>query len=91
MLPALADLLRPCLARFGTRQSHTRSFETASKGAPFSFAIVTPAVAGPFDLGTVVVRSALYVDPVTAQGRVVSDPLPKILDGIPLDLRDIRV
>lgn len=61
------------------------------KGAPISIAIVTPAVAGPFDLGSVVVRSAAYVNPVTAQITVKSDPIPTILHGIPLDLRDIRV
>jgi hypothetical protein len=61
------------------------------KGAPLSLAIVTPAIAGPFDLGAVVVRTALYVDPDTAQGRAVSDPLPTILDGIPLDLRSVAV
>lgn len=63
------------------------------KGAPVSLVIVTPAVAGPFDLGTVVVRSALYVDPVTAQIRAVSDPIPSVLDvegnGFPLDVRSI--
>ena len=46
------------------------------KGAPLSVVTITPAVAGPFDLGAVVVRAALYIDPVTAQGRIVSDPLP---------------
>ena len=61
------------------------------KGAPMSVAVITPAVAGPFDLGTVVVRNALYVDPETAQGHVVSDPFPKILDGVPLKLRSIEV
>jgi hypothetical protein len=61
------------------------------KGAPMSVAVITPAVAGPFDLGTVIVRNALYVDPETAQGRVVSDPFPKMLDGIPLKLRSIDV
>ncbi len=61
------------------------------KGAPFSLAIVTPAVAGPFDLGTVVVRAALYIDPHTAQVTVKSDPLPTILQGIPLDIRSIAV
>jgi uncharacterized repeat protein (TIGR01451 family) len=61
------------------------------KGAPLSLAIITPAIAGPFDLGTVVVRTALYVDPETAQGRAVSDPLPSILQGIPLDIRSIAV
>jgi hypothetical protein len=61
------------------------------KGAPLSLAIITPAVAGPFDLGTVVVRSALYVNEETAQISVKSDPLPTILQGVPLDVRDIRV
>lgn len=61
------------------------------KGAPLSMAIVTPAVTGPFDLGNVVVRAALHIDPATARIRVVSDPLPTILHGIPLDLRDIQV
>jgi hypothetical protein len=61
------------------------------KGAPLSLAIVTPAVAGPFDLGTVVVRTALFVDPETAQVRAISDPLPTILQGIPLDLRSVVV
>ncbi len=61
------------------------------KGAPMSVSVITPAVAGPFDLGTVVSRNALFVDPDTAQGRVVSDPLPTILDGVPLRLRSIDV
>lgn len=61
------------------------------KGAPLGLAIITPAVAGPFDLGTVVVRSALFIDPASAQITVKSDPLPTILEGIPLDVRDIRV
>lgn len=61
------------------------------KGAPLSLAIVTPAVTGPFDLGNVVVRAALNVDPFTARVTAVSDPLPTILNGIQLDLRDLRV
>jgi hypothetical protein len=61
------------------------------KGAPLSLAVVTPALAGPFDLGNVVVRNALEVDPKTARITAVSDPLPTILHGIPLDLRDVRV
>jgi hypothetical protein len=56
-----------------------------------SLAIVTPAVAGPFDLGVVVVRAGLYVNPQTAQVTVKSDPLPQILDGIPLDVRSVAV
>jgi hypothetical protein len=61
------------------------------KGAPLSLAVVVPALAGPFDLGNVVVRVALAVDPSTAQVEAISDPLPTILAGIPLDLRDLRV
>jgi len=61
------------------------------KGAPLSAVIVTPAVAGPFDLGAVVVRAALYVDAKSARVRAVSDPLPTILEGIPLDLRTATV
>jgi hypothetical protein len=61
------------------------------KGAPLSMAIVTPAKAGPFDLGSVLVRTALQVDPETAQITAVSDPLPRFLHGIALDLRDVRV
>jgi hypothetical protein len=61
------------------------------KGAPISFAFITPAVAGPFDLGTVVVRAPAYVNPSTAQITVKSDPIPQILDGIPLDIRSIAV
>ncbi len=61
------------------------------KGAPISMAIITPAVAGPFDLGAVMVRTALQVDPETAQIHAVSDPFPTILQGIPLDLRSVTV
>jgi hypothetical protein len=61
------------------------------KGAPFSLVVLTPAVAGPFDLGTVVVRAALFINPSTAQVTVKSDPFPTILDGIPLDIRDVGV
>ena len=60
------------------------------KGAPISMAILTPAVAGPFDLGTVVVRAALNVDPETARIHAVSDPIPTILQGIPLDVSEHR-
>jgi uncharacterized repeat protein (TIGR01451 family) len=61
------------------------------KGAPFSLSIVVPAQAGPFDLGTVVVRAALYVDPIDGHATVKSDPLPTIRDGVPLRVRDVRV
>jgi hypothetical protein len=61
------------------------------KGAPLSLEIVTPAVAGPFDLGTVAVRTALYVNESTAQIHAVSDQIPSILAGIPLDVRSIAL
>ena len=59
------------------------------KGASLSFAFITPAVAGPFDLGNVVVRAAVFVDPETAQVTVKTDQLPQIIDGVPLRLRSI--
>jgi hypothetical protein len=61
------------------------------KGAPISMAIVTPAVSGPFDLGTVVVRVALNVNPLTAQIHAVSDVIPDVFGGVKLDLRSIDV
>jgi hypothetical protein len=61
------------------------------KGAPFGLSIVVPAVAGPFNLGTVVVRAAISVDPHTAQISIVSDPLPRILQGIPLLIKKVNV
>ncbi len=63
-------------------------------GAPLSIAAVVPAVAGPFDLGTVVVRQALDLDPDTAEVVVrgsPTDPIPTILAGIPLRLRDLQI
>jgi hypothetical protein len=61
------------------------------EGAPLSVVIVSPAVAGPFDLGTVVVRAALQLNLETAQIDAVSDPIPTILHGIPLDVRSISL
>ncbi len=63
----------------------------AYKGAPVSLVFLTPAVAGPFDLGTVVVRVALYVDPETAQVNAVSDTIPDVFGGVKLDIRAIGV
>ena len=63
-------------------------------GAPLSVVAIVPAVAGPFDVGTVVTRVALKLNPITAQVEVDgsrSDPIPHILEGIPLKARDIRV
>jgi hypothetical protein len=61
------------------------------KGAPLSLAMITPAVAGPYDLGTVVVRVALKVNPETAQVHAVSDVIPHVFGGVKLDIRSIDV
>jgi hypothetical protein len=63
-------------------------------GSTFSVVAVDAATVGPFDLGVVIVRSAIKVDPQTAQVSIDSagsDPIPHIIDGIPIHLRDIRV
>ena len=61
------------------------------KGAPLSLVAVTPALAGPYDYGVVVVRVALHIDPLTAQVTAASDTVPSIIGGIPLRLRSIQV
>jgi hypothetical protein len=61
------------------------------EGAPLSLAVITPAVSGPFDLGTVVVRVALNVNPETAQINAVSDAIPNVFGGVKLDIRSIDV
>ncbi len=63
-------------------------------GDPLSVVAITPALAGPFDAGTVVVREALTLNPTSALAEVdgaASDPIPHILKGIPLNLRELRV
>jgi hypothetical protein len=60
-------------------------------GAPLSLLAAVPVRAGPFDLGSVVVRAAVYVNPRTAQVTVRSQPLPQVLDGIPIDYRRLRI
>lgn len=58
-------------------------------GAPLSLVAITPALSGPFDLGTVVVRIALHLDPTTAQIHAISDVIPDVFGGVKLDLRTI--
>ena len=63
-------------------------------GSALSIAAITAAKVGPFDLGTVVVRQALKINPETAEvfiDATGSDPIPHIIDGIPVHARDIRV
>jgi hypothetical protein len=59
------------------------------EGAPLSVLVVTPAVAGPFDLGNVVVRVPLFVDPETAQVHTKTDALPDVFGGAKLDIRSV--
>ena len=61
------------------------------KGAPFGLSIVNPAKAGPFDLGKVIVRAKIEVDPHTAALTVTTDQIPHILDGIPLQIKHVNV
>jgi hypothetical protein len=60
-------------------------------GGPFSLVIAIRAVAGPFDLGTVVVRAAIKVDPTDSHLTIETPQLPTILQGIPLRLRTVNV
>jgi hypothetical protein len=61
------------------------------RGSPFGLSVAIPAKAGPFDLGTVVVRSRIDVDPHTSQITIASDPFPTILQGIPFQIRTVNV
>ncbi|MEX2448196.1 MAG: hypothetical protein WD404_05565 [Solirubrobacterales bacterium] len=61
------------------------------KGAPLSMVFITPAVAGPYDLGNVVVRAALHVNPETAEVSAISDAIPNVFGGVKLDIRAIDV
>jgi hypothetical protein len=61
------------------------------EGSPFGLSIVNPAVAGPFDLGKVIVRAKIEVDPRTAALTVTTGEIPHILDGIPLQIKHVNV
>ena len=61
------------------------------QGAPLSLVAITPALAGPYDYGTVVVRVALHIDPLDAHVIADSETVPEIIGGIPLRLRSIQV
>jgi hypothetical protein len=59
------------------------------EGAPFGLSIAVPVIAGPFNLGTIITRARIEVDPSTAQITVTTDALPQIVKGVPTDLREV--
>jgi hypothetical protein len=61
------------------------------EGAPFGLSVAIPAVAGPYNLGTIVTRARILIDPHTSQVTVVSNPLPQMVDGVPLRLQKVNV
>jgi hypothetical protein len=61
------------------------------KGAPLSGVAIVPAVAGPVDLGVVVVRAPAYINPVTAQVSIRTDALPQVVNGVLVRVRDVRI
>jgi hypothetical protein len=69
----------------------TEKVAGSPEDAPFGLSIVNPAVAGPFNLGKVVVRATVAVDPHTAQLTVTTGEIPHILDGIPLQIKHVNV
>jgi hypothetical protein len=63
----------------------------AYNGGPFGLSVVVPANAGPYHLGNIVVRASIRIDPVTAAVSVVSNPLPQMVDGVPLRVKTVNV
>jgi hypothetical protein len=61
------------------------------EGAPFGLSIVVPAHAGPFNLGNIVVRARINIDPTTTALTVTSGPLPQVIDGVQLRVRKTNV
>lgn len=61
------------------------------EGAPFGLSIVTNAMAGPLNLGSIAIRARIDIDPQTAAITIVSDPLPQILLGVPLRIRGVTL
>jgi hypothetical protein len=59
------------------------------RSAPYSLVVRVPAQAGPFDLGTVLTRATIDVDPNTSTATIATDPLPQILEGVPIAYRTI--
>ena len=98
-----ADPSCPACSEIGTSNvaagPGTHPFHAAGKiylagpfqGAPLSLVAITPALAGPYDYGTVVVRVALHIDQLDAHVIADSETVPEIIGGIPLRMRSIQV
>jgi hypothetical protein len=59
-------------------------------GSPYGLSIPVAAVAGPFNLGTVVTRVGLNVDSHSGQ-VIATSALPTIVGGVPLRLKNLSV
>jgi hypothetical protein len=72
-------------------ESGTVYLTAGYEGAPFGLSIVTPALAGPLNLGDIIVRAAIRVNPLTTALTIVSRPIPQIVDGVPLRIQTLEV
>ncbi len=66
------------------------------EGSPFGLSVVVHVVAGPFNLGTVVVRARIAVDPTSSTLTITTDEtgphaVPQIVFGVPVRLKRITV
>ncbi len=60
-------------------------------GSSFGLSIVVPAIAGPYNLGTVIVRASVALNTSTGQMTITTGKLPSILEGVPLRLKTVKV
>jgi hypothetical protein len=60
------------------------------EGAPFGLSVVTPAVAGPFNLGNIISRAKIYINFLTHQVFLTPNPFPQIIDAIPLQIKHVN-
>ena len=81
----------PAPAPTPSTRSARSTWPGPSRALRFSLVAITPALAGPYDYGTVVVRVALHIDPLDAHVIADSETVPEIIGGIPLRMRSIQV
>lgn len=61
------------------------------RGAPFSIAMALHAAIGPFDLGTIVVRAMLRIDPASGRVTVATEQIPSVFEGIQIRFRTLEM